>query len=52
MEVVLLEVSPQQFDAFGAAGLLLANDVRQVGTELHGLAKSGTFRHLEILGFV
>ena len=47
LEIVLLEVGPNQLGAFGAAGLLLANDVSQVGRDLHGLGKStSSFGHL------
>merc|ERR1719414_71017 len=49
LEVVLLEVGPQELDAFGTAGLLLANDVGEVGAELHGLGESGSFGHFEVL---
>ena len=52
LEIVLLEVGPQELDAFGAAGLLLANDVSEVGGELHGLGKSGSFGHLCKFGLV
>ena len=52
LEVVLLEVGPQELDAFSAAGLLLANDVSEVGGELHGLGKSGSFGHLYKFGLV
>jgi len=47
LEIVLLDVGPQLLDAFGTAGLLLANDVGQLGAELHGFGKSGSFRHDE-----
>ena len=46
LQIVFLQVSPQLLDAFGAAGLLLANNVGQVGAELHGFGKSGSFGHL------
>ena len=46
LQIVFLQVSPQKLDAFGAAGLLLANNVGQVGAELHGFGKSGSFGHL------
>ena len=52
LEIVLLEVGPDKLGAFGAAGLLLANDVSEVGGDLHGLGKSGSFRHLCKLGLV
>ena len=45
LEVVLLDVSPQLLDAFSAAGLLLADDVSELGAELHGFGKSGSLRH-------
>ena len=47
LEVVLLDVGPQLLDAFGTAGLLLANDVGQLGAELHGFGKSGSLRHFD-----
>jgi len=50
LEVVLLDVGPQLLDAFGAAGLFLANDVSEVRAELHGFGKSGSLRHFD-LGF-
>ena len=47
LEVVLLEVGPQLLDALGPGGLLLADDVGQVGGELHGLGQAGSFsRHV------
>ena len=51
LEVVLLEVSPQELDAFGAASLLLADDVSEVGAELHGFGESSSLRHDEDLSF-
>ena len=39
LEVVLLEVGPNKLGAFGATGLLLANDVSEVGGDLHGPGK-------------
>ena len=45
LQVVLLEVSPKLFDAFGTARFLLANDVSQFGGELHGFGETGSFRH-------
>ena len=45
LEVVLFQVSPKLFDAFGTAGFLLANDVSQFGGELHGFGETGSFRH-------
>ena len=47
LEIVLLEVGPQKLDAFGAAGLLLANDVGELSAELHGFGKSGSLRHFD-----
>ena len=46
LQIVFLQVSPQLLDAFGAAGLLLANNVGQFGAELHGFGKSTSFGHL------
>jgi len=43
LEVVLLEVGPQLLDALGAGGLLLSDDVGQVGGQLHGLGQAGSF---------
>ena len=45
LEVVLFQVSPKLFDAFGTAGFLLADDVSQFSGELHGFGESGSFRH-------
>ena len=45
LEVVLFQVSPKLFDAFGTAGFLLADDVSQFSRELHGFGESGSFRH-------
>jgi len=47
LQVVLLDVGPQLLDAFGAAGLLLANDVGELSAELHGFGKSGSLRHFD-----
>jgi len=47
LEVVLLDVGPQLLDAVGAGGLLLANNVGELGRELHGLGESGSLRHFE-----
>ena len=47
LEVVLLKVSPQLFDALGAGGLLLADDVGELGAEAHGLGKTGSLGHFE-----
>ena len=49
LEVVLLEVGPQELDALGAGGLLLSDDVGQVGGQLHGLGQSLSLRHGEVL---
>jgi len=48
LEVVLLEVGPQELDALGAGGLLLSDDVGQVGGQLHGLGQSLSLRHGEV----
>ena len=45
LEVVLLDVGPELLDALGAGSLLLANDVGQLGAELHGLGQTGSLRH-------
>merc|ERR1712109_155763 len=47
LQVVLLEVCPQFFDAFGTASFLLANDGSKVLAELHGFGKSSSFRHFD-----
>ena len=47
LQVVLLEVGPQFFDAFGTAGFLFANDGSKVLAELHGFGESSSFRHFE-----
>jgi len=47
LKVVLLDVSPQLLDAFGAAGFLLANNVGELSAELHGLGESGSLGHFE-----
>ena len=53
LEIVLLEVGPNQLGAFGAAGLLLANDASEVGRDLHGLGThTSSFGHLCKLGLV
>jgi len=36
LKIVFLDVSPQLFDAFGSGGFLLANDVGELGAQLHG----------------
>ena len=45
LEVVLLEVGPQLLDALGPGRLLLADDVGQLGAELHGLGETGSLGH-------
>ena len=53
LEIVLLEVGPNQLGAFGAAGLLLANNASEVGRDLHGLGTfTSSFGHLCELGLV
>ena len=54
LEIVLLEVGPNELGAFSAASLLLADDVSEVGGDLHGLGKSGSssFGHLCKFGLV
>ena len=47
LEIVFLEISPKQFDAFGTASLLLANDISQVSAELQRFGESGSFRHFD-----
>ena len=49
LEVVLLDVSPQLLDALGAGGLLLADDVGEVGGELHRLGESLSLGHFGFL---
>ena len=51
LEVVLLQVGPQLLDAFGSGSFLLANNLGQVGGELHGLGQTGSFGHFEIRVF-
>jgi hypothetical protein len=51
LEVVLLEVGPELLDALGTAGLFLADDIGEISAELHGLGESGSFRHVDFLGF-
>jgi len=51
LEVVLLDVGPQLLDALGPGSLLLADDVSELGGELHGLGESGSLRHVELVGF-
>jgi len=47
LEVVLLDVGPQLLDALGPGGLLLPDDFRQVGRQLHGLGEAGSLaRHV------
>ena len=45
LEVVLLQVGPELLDALGPGGLLLANDVGELGGELHGLGETGSLGH-------
>ena len=47
MEVVPLEVGPDLLDALGAGRFLLADDVSQVGGQLHGLGEAGSLARLE-----
>ena len=47
LKVVLLDVSPQLLDALSPGSLLLADDVSELGGELHGLGESGSLRHVE-----
>jgi len=47
LEVVLLDVGPQLLDALSPGSLLLADDVSELGGELHGLGESGSLRHVE-----
>ena len=47
LEIVFLEISPKQFNAFGTAGLLLANNISQIGAELQRFGESGSLRHFE-----
>jgi len=50
LQVVLLDVGPQLLDALGAGRLLLADDVAQLGAELHGLGQTGSLRHVDGCG--
>ena len=47
LEVVFLKVSPKFLDAFGTAGLILANDSSQIGAELQRFGESGSLRHFD-----
>ena len=47
LEIVFLEVGPKFLDAFGTAGLFLADDVSQVGAELQRFGESGSLRHFD-----
>ena len=47
LEIVFLEVSPKFLDAFGTAGLFLADDVSQVRAELQRFGESGSLRHFD-----
>merc|ERR1719189_3539882 len=47
LEVVFLEVSPKFLDAFGTAGLILANNSSQIGAELQRFGESGSLRHFD-----
>ncbi len=40
LEVVLLEVGPKLFDAFGPGGFLLSDNVGKVGRQFEGLGQS------------
>jgi len=46
LELVLLDVSPQLLDALGTGSLLLADDVSELGGELHWLGESGSLGHV------
>ena len=52
LQIVLLEVSPKKLNAFGTAGLLLANDIGEISAELHGFGKSGSFGHLDFFQII
>ena len=47
LEIVFLEVSPKFLDAFGTAGLILANNSSQIGAELQRFGESGSLRHFD-----
>lgn len=50
LEVVLLDVGPQLLDALGPGSLLLPDDFRQVGRQLHGLGEAGSLaRHVVVV---
>ena len=44
LEVVLLDVGPEELHELGAGGLLLADDVGQLGAELLGCGETSS-RH-------
>ena len=47
LEVVFLKVSPKFLDAFGTAGLILANNSSQISAELQRFGESGSLRHFD-----
>ena len=51
LEVVLFQVSPKFFEAFGTACKSVANNVSQFGGELHGFGETGSFRHGDLRWF-
>jgi len=52
LKIVLLDVGPQLLNALSARGLLLANNVGQLGAELHGFGETGSLRHVDSLGLL
>ena len=47
LEIVFLEIRPKKFDAFGTAGLFLADDISQISAELQRFGESGSLRHFD-----
>ena len=47
LEVVLLQVGPQELDAFRSGSFLLSDNVSQICWQLHGLGESLSFWHGE-----
>ena len=50
LEVVLLDVGPEELHELGAGGLLLANDVGELSAELLGCGETSS-GHFERLSF-
>ena len=47
LELMLLDVGPELFDALAPGGLLLADNVSEFRRQLVGLGESGTFWHYD-----